>query len=216
MGSRYDQSEKPVHKVDLPSFYIGETEVTQGLWKAIMGTTVGEQRDKLVKKWPIHGEGYHYPMFYVSWEECQAFVDRLNCLTNAHFRLPTEAEWEFAARGGNQSRGYRYSGSNDVNEVAWYGNNSKGTSHPVASLKANELGIFDMSGNVSEWCEDGCRKYGNKPVFDPLGPTAGETKALRGGGHAMISTDCLCSSYRRSDRKDCRYGDLGFRLALSE
>ena len=143
MGSVDGQDdEKPVHEVTLSSFSIGETEVTQELWEAVMGEN------------PSFFKGSKRPVEEVSWNDCQMFIDKLNELTGKTFRLPTEAEWEFAARGGNQSKGYTYSGSNTLGNVAWFGDASDNGTHDVAMNFPNELGIYDMSGNVYEWCQD--------------------------------------------------------------
>ena len=148
MGNDNDKwtGARPVHQVTLSSFSIGETEVTQALWEAVMGTTIRQQRDEVDSTLMIVGEGPNYPMYFVSWEECQTFVEKLNQLTEKHFRLPTEAEWEYAARGGQKSRGYMYAGSNTLDDVSWYEGNTFGT-HPVKMKEANELGLYDMSGN---------------------------------------------------------------------
>ncbi len=132
--------EKPTHRVTLSSYMIGETEVTQELWQAVMGGN------------PSLHKGARNPVEWVSWNDCQEFIDKLNRLTGRKFGLPTEAQWEYAARGGNRSKGYKYSGSNNIDELAWYDGNS-GT-HLVATKKPNELGIYDMSGNLWEWCQD--------------------------------------------------------------
>ena len=130
--------EKPTHQVTLSSYYIGETEVTQALWKAVMGSN------------PSHFKGDNLPVEYVSWDDCQTFIRKLNALTGKRFRLPTEAEWEFAARGGNKSCGYQYSGGDELSEVAWFVGNSGDRTHAVGTKIANELSIYDMSGNVCE------------------------------------------------------------------
>ena len=148
MGSNNgDWDERPEHSVTLDSYYIGQTEVTQKLWRIVMGNN------------PSYFKGDDLPVERVSWYACQDFIAKLNKITGENFRLPTEAEWEFAARGGVKSKGYTYSGSNNIDDVAWYYRNSNNRSHPVASKLPNELGIYDMSGNVSEWCQDLFRFY---------------------------------------------------------
>ena len=192
--------EKPVHQVTLSSYYIGQTEVTQALWEVVMGTTVSEQRDKAyTSSWPLYGEGYNFPMYYISWEECQTFVSKLNQLTGKRFRLPTEAEWEYACRGGKKSRGYKYSGSNTIDDVAWYTSNSSNETHPVATKSPNELGIYDMSGNVWEWCQDWKGSYSSAAQTNPTGASSGSYRVYRGG-----------------DTPGRRISNLGLRLALSE
>lgn len=218
MGATSEQQnpypdEKPTHQVTLSSYYIGETEVTQALWKAVMGNTVRDQRDKEDTSYFLCGEGDTYPMYYVSWDDCQNFIRKLNELTNRKFRLPTEAEWEFAARGGNKSNLTQYSGSSNIGEVAWYDDNSKSQNHPVKTKKANELGIYDMSGNVDEWCQDWMGNYGSNTQTNPTGPDTGSERVTRGG-----SWDGWCCrlSIRSGISPGFRYFALGFRLALSE
>ena len=177
-----DSDEKPVHQVTLSDYYIGETEVTQALWEAVMGTTVRQQRDKANKEWPLRGEGPSYPMYYISWKECLDFIGKLNAMTGKSFRLPTEAEWEYAARGGNKEKGYKYSGSDDIGSVSWYDDNSGSTTHPVGTKQANELGLYDMSGNVWEWCQDWYGNYGSSNQTNPKGPSNGSYHVGRGGG----------------------------------
>ena len=165
---------KPAHKVTLTkNYYIGKTEVTQALWEAVMG---GD---------PSWYEDASKPVSNVSWDDCELFLSKLNTLTDLNFRLPTEAEWEYAARGGNRSCNYRYSGSNDIDEVAWYRDNSNYTVHAVATKKPNELGIYDMSGNVAEWCSDWYDKnyYKYSPQIDPIGPDNGKMRVKRGGDY---------------------------------
>lgn len=208
----YD-SEKPAHKVTLSSYYIGETVVTQALWEAVMGTTVSQQRDKVDKSRSLRGVGANYPMSYISWNECQEFVRKLNSLTGKQFRLPTEAEWEYAARGGNKSRGYKYSGSNTLGDVAWYTRNCGSETHPVKTKSPNELGLYDMSGNVWEWCEDKYGRYASSSQTNPTGPSSGSERATRGGGWSNQTRDCRVS-VRAGNSPDARGHYLGLRLAL--
>ena len=205
--------EKPVHSVTLSDYYIGETEVTQALWEAVMGTTVSQQRDKADKSWSLYGVGGSYPMYYVSWEECQAFIRELNRLTGKHFRLPTEAEWEYAARGGRKSTGAKYAGSDAVSTVAWYTDNSGSTTHPVKGKRPNELGLYDMSGNVWEWCQDWKGSYSSGSQTNPKGPTTGSGRVLRGGSWFDGAGGCRVSC-RSNGAPDYRYSGLGLRLAL--
>ena len=221
MGATNEQNspwldENPAHKVTLSTFYIGETEVTQALWKAVMGTTTSQQREKTrLKDWKLVGEGDNYPMYIISWEECQEFISRLNHLTGRNFRLPTEAEWEYAARGGNKSRNYKYSGSNMPDDVAWYENNSGNVSHPVKMMKANELGLYDMSGSMFEWCQDWYGKdyYSNAPKTNPMGPDSGIHRVCRGGPYNGPAGNCRVAS--RAERSpEERFWDVGLRLAF--
>ncbi|MBR3455624.1 MAG: SUMF1/EgtB/PvdO family nonheme iron enzyme [Bacteroidaceae bacterium] len=205
--------EKPSHSVTLSSYYIGETEVTQGLWEAVMGTTVSQQRDKKSKTWPLYGEGVNYPMYFITWDECKTFVSQLNSLTGQHFRLPTEAEWEFAARGGNKSKHYKYSGSNTLSTVAWCHDNSDKSTHPVKAKIANELGLYDMSGNVSEWCEDWYGSYSSGSQTNPAGPSSGSKRVSRGGCWENYERGCRVSC-RYCDTPDYRIDCHGLRLAL--
>ncbi len=203
-GSDYDSDERPTHQVTLSDFSIGETEVTEGLWTAVMGS-----------KPSYYKMGDNYPVEYVSWEDCQTFIAKLNKLTGETFRLPTEAEWEFAARGGAQSQGYKYSGSNTIGDVAWYSDNSDYydiLKPPVATKAANELGLYDMSGTVREWCQDWYGSYSSGAQTNPTGPTTGSFRVWRGGSR---SSDARCC--RVSDRDyyppSGRSYDLGLRLA---
>ena len=194
-GSDAEDWEKPTHQVTLSSYYIGETEVTQTLWQAVMG------------KNPSWYKGDNLPVEEVSWNDCQDFIKKLNALTGKNFRLPTEAEWEYAARGGNKSSGYKYSGSNNITDVAWYINNSGSKTYPVKTKQANELGIYDMSGNVWEWCQDWYGKYGS--------PTFGTRRVNRGGGWLGNAMNCR-SSNRSYEDHNIGENSLGLRLALSE
>lgn len=212
-GSDARDWEKPAHSVTLSSYYMGETEVTQALWQAVMGTTVSQQRDKADKSWPLYGEGGNYPMYYISWEECQEFIRRLNSLTGQQFHLPTEAQWEYAARGGGKSRGYKYSGSNDIGSVAWYDGNSSSTPHPVKTKSPNELGLYDMSGNVYEWCQDWYGSYSSGSQTNPAGASSGSRRVGRGGGWSYDARYCRVS-LRGSSTPSRRNSGLGLRLAL--
>lgn len=179
-GSEAKDDEKPAHSVTLSDYYIGETEVTQALWYAVMGqrpTSSGSQWES------AYGLGDNYPVYYVSWHNCQTFINKLNQLTGMNFRFPTEAEWEFAARGGNASQGYKYAGSNTIGYVAWCSGNSNGMTHPVAGKAPNELGLYDMSGNVYEWCQDWYNSdyYSYSPQTNPTGPSSGTNRVVRGG-----------------------------------
>ena len=210
--------QQPIHQVTLSSFSIGQTEVTQALWYAVMGqkpTSDGEQ-------WSItYGRGNAYPAYYVSWEDCQEFIAKLNELTGQKFRLPTEAEWEYAARGGNKSKGYKYSGSNTLGDVAWYWDNIPSQTEgdtgygaqPIATKQANELGIYDMTGNVWEWCSDWYGSYTSEAQTNPTGLTSGSRRIFRGGSWNRIAKLCLVS-YRGYWYDKYRNMAIGFRLAL--
>ena len=208
--------EKPVHPVKVSDFYIGKYPVTQKQWFEIMGTDVYQQRDKRGPDFSVLSEGDNYPMYYVSWDEAQDFIKKLNEKTSKHYRLPTEAEWEYAARGGNKSRGYTYSGSNEADEVAWYKNNSGGEMHPVGTKKANELGIYDMSGNLLEWTNDwfDSSYYENSPTQNPEGPASGMWRVRRGGSYAF-NMGVSRVSFRLPIFELYNDGMLCFRLALS-
>lgn len=195
MGSYSGESdEQPVHSETVGTFYIGKTEVTQRLWSAVMGSN------------PSNFRGENLPVENVSWFDCQEFVDRLSRLTGRIFRLPTEAEWEYAARGGNKSRNYTYSGSNDLYRVAWYTENSGSTTHPVGQKLDNELGIFDMSGNVWEWCSDNYSSSYSQPRNS-------SGRIRRGGGWGNRASNCRVAS-RSNGTPGSRSSSLGLRLAL--
>ena len=225
MGSTLEKAKTLAHKVTISKdYYMGETPVTQALWQAVMGDN------------PSEFKGDNNPVEKVSWDDCQEFIKKLNELTGQKFRLPTEAEWEFAARGGNKSNHTLYAGSSNIEEVAWYESNSwcernsrrkvhpldsifitnsiRGT-HPVAQKTPNELGLYDMSGNVSEWCNDWyyAYYYADSPLTDPQGPTSGNGRVLRGGGYLSSPTCCLLS-FRNPCAPFCRSMDYGLRLAL--
>ena len=202
--SEADSDEKPVHEVTLSDYAIGQTEVTQELWQAVMGSNPSNFQG---------GEGL--PVEQVSLDDCQTFITKLNELTGKHFRLPTEAEWEYAARGGSKSKGYKYSGSDNIGDVAWYDGNSDSQTHAVASKTANELGIYDMSGNVWEWCQDwyDANYYSASPVSDPTGPASGLRRVIRGSSWDFTARACRVSN-RGNNYPDFIGSYNGLRLAL--
>ena len=203
-GSDAESDEKPTHYVTLSSYYICKYEVTQALWRAVMGSN------------PSACKGNNMPVGNVSWNDCQTFINRLNSYTGRNFRLPTEAEWEFAARGGNYSRRYKYSGSNYLGDVAWYGGDYTGERpHPVGTKQANELGLYDMSGNVWEWCSDWYGSYSSYSQTNPTGPNSGVERVIRGGSCYLSAWGCW-SSCRFSYSPNYTHYDLGLRLALSQ
>ena len=211
-GSDAYTNEKPTHQVTLSSYSIGETEVTQALWQAVMGTN------------PSNFTGNpQRPVEKVSWNACQTFITKLNQMTGKNFRLPTEAEWEYAARGGNLSQGYKYPGSNDVNEVAWFRDNSYAVgssspdygTHPVGTLAPNELGIYDMSGNVSEWCQDLYGTYTSAAQTNPTGSTSGSHRVYRGGSWGVNARYCRVS-YRLNYTPTGISSNYGLRLVLDD
>ena len=202
-GSDVSDDEKPAHQVTLSDYYIGQTEVTQALWKAVMGSN------------PSDSKGDNLPVEQVSWDDCQVFIQNLNQLTGKQFRLPTEAEWEYAARGGRKSRGYKYAGGNDIGLVAWYTGNSGNETHTVATKQANELGVYDMSGNVWEWCSDRYGDYRSSSQSDPQGSSSGYFRVYRGGSCYCNAGDCRVS-YRFFGTPDFRYNDLGLRLSCKK
>lgn len=196
-----DEDEILVHQVTVSSFYIGKTEVTQALWKAVTG---GE---------PSQFKGSIRPVENVSWEDCQDFIAKLNRLTGMHFRLPTEAEWEFAARGGIKSFCTQFSGGNFLDDVAWYDDNNAGQTHDVATKRPNELGLYDMSGNVWEWCSDWYADYSSASQTNPIGPSSGAERVLRGG--SWCGNDSYCRVFARDGYyPEARYYYIGLRLAL--
>ncbi len=211
-GSDYDSDERPVHSVTLSDYYIGKFEVTQGLWEKVMGTTIRQQRDKANSGWPLYGVGSNYPMYYVNWKEAQEFCKKLSQLTGKTYVLPTEAQWEYAARGGVKSKGYKYSGSNTIDDVAWYRSNSSST-NPVGRKQANELGLYDMSGNVWEWCSDWYGFYSSESQSNPIGSLTGSNRVLRGGSWNDHAGTCRVSN-RYYYLPSVRYADSGFRVVL--
>ncbi|MBR0038153.1 MAG: SUMF1/EgtB/PvdO family nonheme iron enzyme [Bacteroidales bacterium] len=203
MGSTSgDSDEKPVHSVTLThDYYMGETEVTQELWQAVMGNN------------PSNFKGSNLPVETVSYQDVEKFLTKLNKLTGKNFRFPTEAEWEYAAKGGNKSQGYTYAGSNTIGDVAWYWDNSDRKTHPVAQKQPNELGLYDMSGNVWEWCYDWKGSYPSGAQTDPTGASSGSSRVGRGGSWNLDAAGCRAAN-RDSSTPSYRYDNLGFRLAL--
>ena len=206
------------HKVTLSSFYICKYEVTEALWTAVMGSNPS--------KYP---SGDNYPVEQVNWYDCQDFVEKLSELTGRHFRLPTEAEWEYAARGGKRSRGYRYSGSYNLDEIGWHAGNAKsdswrtfGDKKEVGTKKPNELGLYDMTGNVCEWCQDklDTEYYHHSPSINPQGPdrsTYKDNRCFRGGSFCDEEKYDELKVYTRNTGMppEEKYGHLGLRLAMS-
>jgi len=219
MGGQDEEAqndEKPVHQVTLGDFSIGKYPVTQALWKAVMGQDNN----------PSFFSGDHRPVETVSWDEAKVFIDKLNDKTGRAapglvYRLPTEAEWEYAARGGQASRGHKYAGSDKLKEVGWYNENSHGETKPAGLKDANELDLYDMSGNVWEWCLDwyggsACYEecYEKGIVVNPVGPEEGSDRVLRGGGWLNNSQYCRVA-YRNFNWPGYRDGNVGFRLVLA-
>lgn len=208
-GSDAAGDEQSAHEVTVSGFAIGKHPVTQALWEAVTG-----ENPSFFKGDPSR------PVECVSWNDCQKFISKLNTklglpdASGRSFRLPTEAEWEYAARGGNRSMGYRYSGSDDIGAVAWYDENSNDTTHPVGEKGPNELGVYDMSGNVWEWCGDWYGNYPSEAERDPTGPSSGSDRVLRGGSWDDHARYCRVS-YRGNLQPDDRIDIGGFRLVLA-
>jgi formylglycine-generating enzyme required for sulfatase activity len=230
MGSNGGDDDETPHRVTISkAFYIGKYEVTQKEWRDVMGTTVRQQQDKAAYNFGLAGEGDDYPMYYVSWLEAVEYCNRRSekeGLSPAYtvsgsavtwnrgangYRLPTEAEWEYAAKGGGSGT-YDYAGSNDADSVAWYSSNSGNSTHPVGTKAANSLGIYDMSGNVYEWCWDWYDSYGSGSVTDPIGAASGSYRVNRGGGW-LIDAQYVRSAFRaRSNPANGGSDGLGFRV----
>jgi len=206
---------EPAHQVTLSSYCIGQTEVTQALWQAVMGSNPSYFNGR------TYGTNLQRPVEQVSWNDCQTFITKLNQMTGRSFRLPTEAEWEFAARGGNLSQGYMYAGSNTIGYVAWYWDNSGalGTSNPdyathaVATKAPNELGLYDMSGNAWEWCQDWYGSYSSAAQTNPTGPGSGANRVSRGGSWDNFAKFSSVSFRYYFTPTNTNYS-LGLRLAL--
>ena len=212
-------SEKPAHNVTLSDFYMGKYPVTQKFWSAVMGNGIQQQRS-LAERNALCGEGDDYPMYFVNYEECVEFCNKLNKLLSNQlpegykFGLPTEAQWEYAARGGKKSNSYKYSGGNSINNFAWNSDNSGKTTHPVGKKMPNELTIYDMSGNVWEWCSDwyDVNYYAVSPSIDPKGPDSGTLRVIRGGAWNEAAARCRVSN--RGSSSNYRLNRIGFRVCL--
>ncbi|MDX1908392.1 MAG: formylglycine-generating enzyme family protein [Bacteroidia bacterium] len=209
MGGADDQAsgdEKPVHSVTVPDFYLGQYPVTQALWEAVMGEN------------PARFKGETRPVENVSWNECRDFIQKLNARTGKTYRLPAEAEWEYAARGGSYSEGYIYAGSDKLKDVGWYNENSGGETHPVGQLSPNELGLYDLSGNIWEWCEDDWHDtYKGAPTDGGAwidSAQRGSRRVMCGGGWSLNALYCRVS-YRYGDMSAYRNNHVGLRLACS-
>ncbi len=194
-----EDDERPPHQVTLSTYFIGQTEVTQELWEAVMGDN------------PSRHKGIHKPVHYVSWDQCQRFIEKLRQITGKSFRLPTEAEWEYAARGGNQSMGYKFSGSDKADKVAWF---DRKKPEDVAQKLPNELGIYDMSGNVKEWCLDRYWDYSDQAQTNPVSKNG--AKCVNRGGSWVYEAAVCRVSYRACSLPDERLYNIGLRLALPD
>ena len=209
MGSNSGRiDEKPVHSVTVSDFNISKTEVTFEQYDAFCDATGRDKPDD--EGW---GRG-NRPVIYVDWQDAFDYCEWMSKTTGETYRLPTEAEWEYAARGGSKSKGYTYSGGNNLYAVAWYDNNSRDKTHPVAQKQPNELGLYDMSGNVYEWCSDWYGDYSSSPQTDPQGSNSEEYRVLRGGGWLHHDSGCRVA-FRLGYSPDGRYNFYGFRLVLS-
>lgn len=199
-------TDKPVHQVVLDSYYIGKTEVTRRLWKAVMGDAPTEGGNDWLAD--------DMPQEWISWDDCQRFLHRLDSITGLSVRMPTEAEWEYAARGGRYSQHYKYAGGQDVTAVGWVYANSGKRTHAVAGLQANELGLYDFTGNVWEWCSDRYGLYPNSLQVNPQGHETGELRVVRGGSWDNATANVNLSTRQGRDPNYTFY-DCGLRIALS-
>lgn len=211
-GGDCEDDESPNRQTTVNSFYIGMLEVTQGQWEKVMGTSISLQRNKANSSWSMYGTGADYPMYYVSWDEAKEFCVRLSRQTGKTYRLAYEAEWEYAARGGKKNESTKYSGGWSIDDVAWYYNNSNQSTHPCGTKRANALGLYDMSGNVYEWCEDW---YGSQYLqYDnnnPKGASNGSYRVFRGGSWYDYTKYCRVAD-RGSNTPSARDGNVGFRV----
>ena len=213
-GGDCDSDEQNVRRVTVDGFYIGMLEITQSQWEKVVGTSISQQRNKKGSDNSLKGVGPDYPMYYVSWDEAMEFCRLLSNKTGRTYTLPTEAQWEYAARGGNKNEGAKYAGSNMIDAVAWYKDNSGSSTHIVGSKRANALGIYDMTGNVKEWCKDWyANSYVSYDTNNPVGPSSGSNRVFRGSSWWFSASSCRVAN-RSSGSPDFRDDDLGFRVVL--
>ena len=206
-----DDDERPQHRVEITKpFYIGVYEVTQSQWERVMGTTVRQQRDKDNRSWYLYGEGSSYPIYYVSWDEAIGFCEELSRMTGEKYRLPTEADWEYACRAGTETKYYWGNNDEEAENYAWYGDTAATGTHEVGCKQPNAWGLYDMSGNVWEWCNDWYGIYPEEEQKDPKGPQSGVTRLLRGGGWTD-TPEALRNSFRGGRIPDGRGVNSGFR-----
>ena len=210
-----ESDEQNVRRVTVDGFYIGMLEVTQSQWEKVVGTSIYQQWTKAgYSGSPSRGVGPDYPMYCVSWDEAMEFCRLLSNKTGRTYTLPTEAQWEYAARGGNKNEGAKYAGSNMIDAVAWYTDNSGSSTHIVGSKRANALGIYDMSGNVWEWCKDWyASSYVSYDTNNPVGPSSGSCRVVRGGSWSYGASYCRVAD-RNNYSPGFRSYYLGFRVVL--
>jgi len=215
-----DDDEGPRHSVNVPSFELMTTEVTQGMWEAVMGTDIRHYRDLAYHDWPLYGEGSNYPMYYVSWDDCQEFIEKLNEFDPSHtYRLPSESEWEYACRADTRTRFYW--GDSDSGSVTgdycWNDLNSNSSTHSVATKQPNPWGLFDMSGNVYEWCEDTYQSsFVGTPTDGSTWVSSGASSRVSRGGSWYHNSRYCRSANRSINSAVSRSYILGFRLARSQ
>lgn len=215
-GDDTEEHEKPIRRVTLDSYYMGVFEVTQRQWELIMGTNIIEQRNKYHVAANLYNVGPNFPMTWVTWEEAEAFCRELSRKTGKNYRLPTEAEWEYAARGGKYNEGTKYCGSNFADSVAHYdcGGDYRSFFLPVGSKKPNSLGIYDMSGNAHEWCRDRYGTYQEKDTINPTGASEGTIRVQRGGYINGSRKVCRVSFRAGWYHQNERAVNSGFRIVL--
>lgn len=207
-----DSDEKRVRRISLDGYWMSTCEVTQSQWEKVMGSSVYQLRDNVNSSWPLYGVGDNYPIYYVSWQEAVEFCSQLSRATGRTYVLPTEAQWEYAARGGNQGDATKYAGSNQIDVVCWYSENGGGETHPVGLKRPNALGLYDMSGNVWEWCSDWYSDgYSTSDLYNPVGAASGSMRVYRGGGIGYKQKYCRVTS-RGALSPTRRNGSGGFRV----